>query len=82
MMCFPPAQSGVFGEVTARQGLMQGLFHQGEAHVTSSLQWDVMCVDGRPWWRGSGCAIFTFSFLVNQGDAENFSIKLRGPIRW
>ena len=66
-----PTTEWSFGEVTASQELTQGLFHQGEAHVTSSHQWDVMCVNCRPRWVGSGCAILTFFFPVNQVDAED-----------
>lgn len=35
---FPPATEGSSWEVTFQPMTTQGLFHQGEAHVTSSLQ--------------------------------------------
>lgn len=71
-MCSPSTEWN-FWEATASQGLTQGLFHQSEACMNSSYQWDMMCVNCRPMWVGSGGAIFTFSFPVNQVDAKDLA---------
>lgn len=56
------------------QGPTQGLFHQGNAHMARSHQWDVLCVQvGRKW----ACHSY-FLLPCQQGRS---SVNLRDP-RW
>ena len=72
-----PTTGWSFGEVTVMQGLTQGLFHQGNAHVASSHQCDMICVQGGRKWV---CHSY-FLLPCQQGRCRRSSINLRDP-RW